>query len=410
LSTPFASRLIEAIAQRNLSQSRLAEALGVSRSTITGWLRYGKLPDADLIYRVCSELHVSSDWLLGLDTHIEKHDPSGAIHWIEQIPPHVTGPQRDQIAYGIRLFNNFVTENRSAEEMQAAHDWRIVSFALQAALRVGAIRLTSVARSTDHERDLLKRFPTLKEVVVADVPQHCDNTIIRTEFVCFLAAVYVLTQIIRSSAVGLGSGYTMLRFCENSVPTVDQFAGTHWTPLLAFPSHNTIDYTADYLGRMMSIRHSGSISVDLVNSDKGHPPIEKLWEYTQTMFVSVSGVDRRDWSSMDHILAEFRSADYLAEAPDLRSSYAQLENKAGFGGELLRYLLDVDGNIIKRDSSVSQQVDLELLRYNSTGIGKVCIIAARRYKARAVLTCVRSRLANSLVIDSEIADYLLQNT
>jgi DNA-binding transcriptional regulator LsrR (DeoR family) len=124
----------------------------------------------------------------------------------------------------------------------------------------------------------------------------------------------------------------------------------------------------------------------------------------------VSGTDRRDRSGSAHLLAEFRSADFGAEAPELRNSYAELADKTRFGAEILRYLLDDEGNILSRDRAVGGQADLEILRYNSAMMGKVWVVAARQYKAKAVLTCIRSGLINAMVIDSEIADYLIRSS
>ena len=44
---------------------------------------------------------------------------------------------------------------------------------------------------------------------------------------------------------------------------------------------------------------------------------------------------------------------------------------------------------------------------SSDMIGKVCIVAARQYKAHAVETCIKAGLANCLAIDAEIAESLL---
>lgn len=409
--TGFAERLQEALAHQNMSQSQLATVLGVSRSTVTSWVRYGTLPDAGLLGKMCDSLGCSADWLLGLKTHIEKQDVPGNVQWIEQIPPFISGTQREQIEYGIRLFNLLVTENRSAEEVRAANG----RLALQAALRSGAIRLTGVKRSTPLEDAIRARYPGLKDVVVADVPLHYDDSIIRTELVTFLAANSVLTQSVRERAIGLGSGYTMLRLCEQSIPSIDQFSGTRWIPLLAFARENTNDYDANTLARLMAMRHPGSQAMVLLHPAecatkrmKAFQAETQRWmKNMQTVFVSVSGVDRRERSGRSYLYAEFRSADYGAEAPDLRAAYAEL--KDGFGAELLRYLLDEHGQVISSDPAVGAQVDLDILRYNCAMIGKVCVVAARAYKARAVATCIRNGLANSIVVDSEIGAYLVGN-
>jgi DNA-binding transcriptional regulator LsrR (DeoR family) len=411
----FTQRLAALLAERGMSQNQLALLLGISRSTVTGWLRYGKLPDAGLLAALCRELKCSSDWLLGLPTQVEKANSSGTIRWVEQIPPYVGDFQREQLGYGVKLFNLIVGENRAADEMANAYNGQTVRFALQSALRSGAIRLSHVARSEALEDQIKRRYPFLKDVVVAHSPENYDDTIIRTELVAFLAAIHVLTRVIRESAVGLGSGYTVLRLCEQSIPSVDQFSGTRWIPLLAFAPDNTGDYSANYLARLMSVRHPGSQALYLPHpsecSTKRMKALQaetlRQMKNVQSIFVSVSGVDRRNRAGSSHLLAEFRSADYAVEAPTLRTAYATLDDKAAFGAELLRYLLDTDGRIISRDETVGSQIDLDILRYNSDMIGRVCIVAARQYKAKAVLTCIQNRLANVIVIDSEIANYLI---
>ena len=63
----FRTRLSEAMADRNFTQSALARAVGVDRSTISQLLVSDKrLPNAQLAADCASTLGVSADWLLGL--------------------------------------------------------------------------------------------------------------------------------------------------------------------------------------------------------------------------------------------------------------------------------------------------------------------------------------------------------
>jgi len=63
----FRSRLIEAMAQRSMTQSALARATGVDRSTISALVGPGlRLPGAQLAADCAQALGVSADWLLGL--------------------------------------------------------------------------------------------------------------------------------------------------------------------------------------------------------------------------------------------------------------------------------------------------------------------------------------------------------
>lgn len=63
----FRTRLAEGMARRSLSQSALARATGVDRSTISALLGPGgRLPGAQLAADCAQALGVSADWLLGL--------------------------------------------------------------------------------------------------------------------------------------------------------------------------------------------------------------------------------------------------------------------------------------------------------------------------------------------------------
>jgi transcriptional regulator with XRE-family HTH domain len=67
-ATLFRSRLTEAMAQRGLTQSALARAVGVDRSTISQILSgtSDRLPGAHLAADFAVALQISADWLLGL--------------------------------------------------------------------------------------------------------------------------------------------------------------------------------------------------------------------------------------------------------------------------------------------------------------------------------------------------------
>lgn len=413
--TGFAERLNAVLQQKGISQSQLAGRMAVSRSTVTGWLRYGKLPDGGLLAKLADELHVSADWLLGIQPQHEKQNPSGNISWIEQFPAYIPDFQREALRTGIEIFNRFVIENQSAFEVRNAYHSQLIRAALQSALRSGAVQITRVNRDEALESELKRHYPFLKQCVVANVPEQYDDTLIRAELVAFLAAQVVLSQAMHQGAIGLGSGYTLARMCEQSIPSGTQFVGTYWVPLLAFARPNLSLYTANDLARLMAMRHPGSRALYLPYPDEcvsdamksAQQEAARMMGSLQTIFVSASGVDRRDRYGDAHFLAEFRSADYELEAPDLRLEYAQLADKNRFGGELLRYLINERGEVVGRDPDAGSQIDLDILRHNSTRIGTVCLVAASAYKARASYTCLQNRLVNALVIDSEIATYVL---
>ncbi len=416
-SAAFAQRLQNKLQQQALSQNQLALAIGVSRSTVTGWLRHRKLPDAGSLSRICQELNCNADWLLGLSSPLEKSDQTGSIRWLEQIPPYINGFQREQIERGVWLFNLLVGDDPNGKQIINDYNLRYLQFSIQAAFRSGAIRLTHIARDDTREARIKARYPFLKDVVVAAIPEQYEGTIIRAEFVAFLAATEVLNTVVRESTVGLGTGYTLLRMCEHSIPSVDQFKGTQWLPLVTYTDDNRSGYTANQLTRFMQVRHPGSEAIILPHPALCETDSNLMAEFQhaqyqmqnlQAMFVTVNGVGRRDRTVHTHPLTDFRTADYAFDSAYLRDRYAELRDKEAFGGELLGILLDIHGQPITWDKERVWQINLDVLRYSSDLVGKVCIVAARHYKSLAVATCIQNGLANALVVDSEIASDLLQ--
>ena len=64
----FRTRLRDAMATKQATQSGLARAIGVDRSTVSQLLGDGgaRLPNAQVVAQCAAELGVSADWLLGL--------------------------------------------------------------------------------------------------------------------------------------------------------------------------------------------------------------------------------------------------------------------------------------------------------------------------------------------------------
>lgn len=62
----FASRLKELREESELSQTELADQLGVSRGSISFYENKSRVPDIDVLQNLCKLFSVSSDYLLGL--------------------------------------------------------------------------------------------------------------------------------------------------------------------------------------------------------------------------------------------------------------------------------------------------------------------------------------------------------
>ena len=93
----FRERLTEAMARAATSQAALARRVGISRSTLAQLLSADvcRLPRADTVAAVATELKVSLDWLLGLS----QMDKLGAdiLHESLQVSPNAQHPVDEQL-------------------------------------------------------------------------------------------------------------------------------------------------------------------------------------------------------------------------------------------------------------------------------------------------------------------------
>ena len=67
----FATRLKTLREERGMNQNELANGLGVSRGSISFYENGSRLPDIDVIYRICGFFRVTSDYLIGLTDNRE---------------------------------------------------------------------------------------------------------------------------------------------------------------------------------------------------------------------------------------------------------------------------------------------------------------------------------------------------
>ena len=83
--------------QRNMSQLKLASAIGVSRSTVAMWENGSSQPDNSMLIKLSELFNVSVDYLLGRDeTPVSSPSSSGA--WIP-----VLGKVQAGVAAGVIL-------------------------------------------------------------------------------------------------------------------------------------------------------------------------------------------------------------------------------------------------------------------------------------------------------------------
>ena len=114
----FSERLLFARKEKGLTQEQLAEAIGVAKSTYTGYEKGNREPDLFKIKKLIEVLGVSSSWLLGLD------DNDGGVSLPEW--------KRGKAAVDATLEREYVESTRfSAVAADAAETVRTVADAVE---------------------------------------------------------------------------------------------------------------------------------------------------------------------------------------------------------------------------------------------------------------------------------------
>ena len=62
----FKDILLDLMNEHNLNQSQLAKQANIPPTTISGWLKAGRLPDYNALIKLSTFFGVSGDFLLGL--------------------------------------------------------------------------------------------------------------------------------------------------------------------------------------------------------------------------------------------------------------------------------------------------------------------------------------------------------
>lgn len=68
----FAERLTQALTEKDISQAELSRRIITARGTVSRWMHGVSAPHAEDLYKMCEELNVSADWLLGLSDRKER--------------------------------------------------------------------------------------------------------------------------------------------------------------------------------------------------------------------------------------------------------------------------------------------------------------------------------------------------
>ncbi len=450
----FARNLRQQLISRNITQKDLAEAIGRSPALVSRWTTGNNLPRADDLVRIANYLDYPLDSLFDRQHTAEVEHIHEGLRWVENIPLYIQHmPQpiaqflEEEIRLGIRLFRSLVVNRMSSQDCIDPIDgpfpgqsWTSLNRAFRVATTANALSLTCVPRDTAKERALHSLFPHLRQVVVAALPRNArgdylDNAIIRTEFVALLAATHALTGMpLRSAKVGIGPGYTLMRFAQLVIPTSNWFAGTEWVPLAAQRISEDYSYTANQVVTTLGHRCLGSraYSLPYVEPEKRRqrlgvspilsPDAQRALETVlslrdvSALFMSVSGIDHSD---MEYFISqqEFVSSDGEHVSRLYTQMYSELQEQGAaqqMAGEMLGHIFDAEGRLIGLPSWRQSYQDI-LLTVNFDDLQRaaltsyVWLLAAGHHKRKAVLAATASKLVNSLVIDADIADYMIQS-
>jgi DNA-binding transcriptional regulator LsrR (DeoR family)/DNA-binding Xre family transcriptional regulator len=449
----FSGNLREQLHHRGLTQKELAEAIGRSPALVSCWATGSNLPRSDDLVRIADYLNCSIDCLFSRQQTSANEQTCDEFKWVEYIPLHIRhisqpiGPfLEEEIKLGIRLFRTLVVDRVSAKDCIDPIDgpfpnqsWHSLNRAFKAATLANALSLTYVPRDSAREQTLRILFPHLRQVIVAALPRdnygiYLDNSVIRAEFVAFLAATQALTGMpLRSTKVGIGAGYTLMRLAQLVIPTSNWFAGTQWIPLNTQRINEDYSYSANQVATTLSHRCLGSKALPLPFVEPemrrprlgDHPTLNPDEQRSleavlnpkdiSAMFVSVSGINQGD---VEHFVSQgdFYSSDGEHVSRLYTQMYAELQDQGIADqavGEMLGHMFDAEGRLLgtpewqRSYDKVLFAIGFEDLR-RAAATSYVWLIAAGHNKRKAVLAAVSSKLVNSLVIECDIADYLIQ--
>ena len=108
LTSIFCSRLVAVRRERKLTQLQLAELIPVSRTTYSSWEQGRSYPDLEDLAKICSNLNVSADYLIGLSDSISASSVVTIPPTIQERDPFddLTPDQRTVIEATLKTFRD----------------------------------------------------------------------------------------------------------------------------------------------------------------------------------------------------------------------------------------------------------------------------------------------------------------
>lgn len=434
----FGTRLRQMRIERGLTQAELAERLGgVKPGSVSQWETGRALPRADHLYRLARILWCSTDWLLEGDAQAQVNIEEGSgLRWYIVQPHSSDANHRRMVEDGIMLLHKLACDGLTMAQIRASAPFaglpvaRLIQL-IDVVLLTRTVEIINVERDRKAEEHLKEKFKnSLHNCIVSAVDISAEpqfESRLRTEAVAFLAARDAMTLLPPQGNVGLTGSSVVSRMVDLMPPALPRLAGITWLPLLRskLPPTAKIHYNS-----------SNSVVARMVRRQPGtrgyRLPFVSMRQRDPDYLATATNTEREVLQHGQWILEKtrdcvaafmsvnssqygYRLTDAFEGLPDLKSVLDQIaeQERSRYIGNILLYLIDKDGNRIgnateqRANDALVYSIGLDGLR-EIARYGSVWILAEMAHKAPVIRAALTAGLANSLVIDTTVAQALLK--
>ncbi|MBN1313288.1 MAG: helix-turn-helix domain-containing protein [Anaerolineae bacterium] len=426
LSDGFYKRLKDERRRKGLTQQQLAERIGVQQAVVGAWERAGlpkqqkrRFPNLIHLTELCQGLGVSADKLLGLRESV--HGGKADLRWIETMPPPETLYYDDALVKGVKLFAEIAKGEKTAGEIESTYrNTATLRHLLRAIFVRGTIRIVDVKTDPVREEQVQNEFPAVKKCIVAKldkIPIHrAIDASIRNEAVSFLAAQDADQSLHQVSSCGIVGGAVISRWVD-LLPS--RFERVRWISMvktagIEAPSGNT----ANALVGRLAYTQGSPIALQM--------PFVDINRRQSSYRAEAKGYERIELLNAIDVLGYARDVEVVFMSVGCKDNYRTgsqhpltgvlremtVEHQNRVVGDILLRLIDENGEPVGtkedqvRNDAIVHSINLEELRAIAKR-GDVWILAGQSSKAACIRAALEAELANSLVIDSSVADALL---
>ncbi len=428
----FGTRLRQIRTDHGWTQEEFAEKISIGDQVMISAWENGRLPRIEHLFDLCKRLSISADYLLGLSDEPSLFEEGGGLKWNITRPPSGTIYAIDDVEDGITLFQQIVQKKKHPRDIDLeANPFARSEAALRRLIRnvlmSGIIRVVDVERDQALEEQLGERYNNLKECIVAKLDIPADSIIdhtIRTEAIAFLAARDSSREIQGVSSVGLAGGGIVSRWVDLVQPILPKLAGVRWISLVGtagieVPPGNTANAVVGRLAHMQP--GISGYRMPFVNADRRR---DEYFQKAQNLELDELKDARKVlWyaQNVEAVLMSVGSPEtnYSVPTPEhplarvLQQMPAKERDKCV--GDILLRLIDKDGQRVgtpkdkDNNDAIVYSIGLDdLSRISKRGL--VWIVAGHAQKSACIHAALRSGLANCLVVESTVAETLLNES